>query len=518
MRRQDIQLLASARQGDAAARCEVGRRYLLGIDGFPRHIATGIEHLSHASVRDLPAAARIVAEHLALDDLLELQQERPLSQAAQAGSTVAQLKLGAWECARRARAADGLHWLKSAAAGGDEGARRALSHATRGQPDAEPSALELLRALRDNAGIDTAAIALIAARRAHAGDRFEDFIACLQTALALAGGLSGELMELVAAAVRQAREQGRRLQGIEAEHLRASLEQRANQGDRDAAYVLGLGLCGVADDTLGSAVFADSINIRRGAAYLLRAADAGRDEAWLHLYRLHADHRLSVSNPQMARFFLEKAATRGQSQAQRKLGALMLRESSSLAESELAIHWLHQAASHGDAHAAELLSSLVLPVDGRAEDALPAIEQIRRSDPWLAVRLQLSRTFGLTKLEALCVDPAAGLRPWGLVVGKNPFISQSRLSAPRAIPATSEGALVIAREAASFFGQARRDTLAIEGDLRRRSLRQRRAFERLGLDEAMFFATASSTTLESLRLGPKWAFRAKQPLRMALAA
>ena len=70
----------------------------------------------------------------------------------------------------------------------------------------------------------------------------------------------------------------------------------------------------------------------------------------------------------------------------------------------------------------------------------------------------------------------------------------------------------------SAFGQASRDALAFEGDLRRRSLRQRRAFERHGLDESMFFANASSMTLEALRLGPKWAFRAKEPLQLALAA
>jgi hypothetical protein len=54
--------------------------------------------------------------------------------------------------------------------------------------------------------------------------------------------------------------------------------------------------------------------------------------------------------------------------------------------------------------------------------------------------------------------------------------------------------------------------------LRRRSLRQRRAFERHGLSEEMFFATATSMTLEALRFGPKWAFRAKAPLQLALAA
>ena len=160
----------------------------------------------------------------------------------------------------------------------------------------------------------------------------------------------------------------------------------------------------------------------------------------------------------------------------------------------------------------------MLPLDGADEEARAAIELVRQDDPWLAVRMQLSRQFGLTKLEALCVDPADGLRDWGLVVGKNPFISQIRLSAARAIPAVSDEALEAARRAAAFFGQASRDAMAFEGDLRRRSLRQRRAFERHALDESMFFANATSMTLEALRLGPKWAFRAKEPLQLALAA
>jgi len=159
-----------------------------------------------------------------------------------------------------------------------------------------------------------------------------------------------------------------------------------------------------------------------------------------------------------------------------------------------------------------------LPLAGGDAEARSAIELVRQDDPWLAIRMQLSRYFGLTKLEALCVDPAEGLRPWGIVVGKNPFISQIRLSAARAIPSLSDAALRTAQRAAAFFGQSSRDATAFEGDLRRRSLRQRRAFERHGLDEAMFFANATSMTLEALRLGPKWAFRAKEPLQLALAA
>ena len=93
MRRQDIQLLVAARQGDIAARCEVGRRYLSGDGGFPRHVPSGIEHLTHPSVRALPQAARLIAEGLSLQELLAQQQRPALEIAAAAGSTAAQFKL-----------------------------------------------------------------------------------------------------------------------------------------------------------------------------------------------------------------------------------------------------------------------------------------------------------------------------------------------------------------------------------------------------------------------------------------
>ena len=93
------------------------------------------------------------------------------------------------------------------------------------------------------------------------------------------------------------------------------------------------------------------------------------------------------------------------------------------------------AANQGDAHAQRLLGSLVLPLAGDESAARAAIEEVRQGDPWLAVRLTLARDFGLTKLEALSVDPVEGRRPWGLLVGRNPFITQARLSAPRAVTA-----------------------------------------------------------------------------------
>lgn len=502
MRRQDIQLLAQARQGDSAARCEVGRRYLAGVNGFPRHVATGLEYLRHPSLAGQAAPARILAEALPLDQLMALQQAPALALAAADGCLPAQLKLGLWRALQADGRREAQRWLGAVAA--------------------------VLQPLADGHDIDGQLLARLAAQQALDTGALDHLLACLGAALALGHALDSDLASLVVAAEQLAEQQGRRLDGLPDQALRDSLELRAGQGDRAAAYALGRSLSGIACPTLAPTVFAEHQNLRKGAAFLLRAADAGCDAAWLHLYRLHADHRSSVANPQLARFFLEKAALRGQAEAQRKLGALQLREAGHLQDTEQAIHWLHQAAQQGDGHARTLLQSLVLPVadadggghsssDGDHTAAL-AVEQLRRSDPWLAQRLALARAFGLTKLEALSVDPVAGLRPWGLVVGRNPFIAQARLSAPRAVPAVDDAALATARRAAAFFGQAQGDAGSAEGDLRARSLRQRRAFERLGLDEALFFCDASAMTLEALRLGAKWAYRARQPLSQALAA
>jgi TPR repeat protein len=515
MRRQDIQLLALARQGDAAARSEAGRRYLVGGDGFPRHIATGMEYLSHPSVRERPETARTIAENLPLQDLLQLQQEDALLKAATAGSLLAQFKLGVWSCLQQGRISAGQSWLEAAAAGGHIEARQAIAAVRQAAPD--EALLAMVQAIGNSVAIDVVRVTELAARQARETGSLALLQGCLQIALAMAPRLTHALSDLVVAAVLRAEREGQVVGGLAPEQIEASLEMAIARGDRDAACLLGRALCGIDSGLLAPASLTSTSNMRKGVALLLRAADAGRDDAWLDLYTTHADHRLSVSNPQMARFFLEKAATLGQAEAQRKLGALILRSSASLAESEQAIGWLHAAADQNDVHAQRLLASLVLPVEGDEAAAREAIEQVRLSDPWLAVRLTLARDFGLTKLEALSVDPVEGRRPWGLVVGQNPFITQAKLSAPRAVPALTSQALQNLTRAAAFFDQSRGDGNAFEGDLRRRSVRQRRAFERLGLSDELFFATASSTKLESFRQGPKWAFRAKQPLELALA-
>lgn len=515
MRRQDIQLLALARQGDSAARCEAGRRYLLGVDGFPQHTASGLDHLNRVDAALRAQAARIIAESLALEELVTLQQEDALARAAADGSAAAQVKLGAWLVLRRGRVEEGVRWVDRAAAAGHEAARQAVAALRR--PDAEEPMAAFLQVLAEAGVLDAAPLALLAARQARAEGDLRQLAASLRIALALRAPVEAEIAELLAAAVQLAEAQGRPLLGLPVEAIELALELRSHRGDRDAAHALGRALCGIACGVLAPEALAGGQNMRKGVALLLRAADAGCDAAWMQLYRVHGDHRLSVANPQMARFCLEKSALAGDTEAQRKLGALMLRAATTLADTEAAITWLHQAAAKDDAHAVALLHSLVLPLPGDDATAEAAIERVREDDPWVALRMALARHYGLTKLEALCVDPADGLRPWGLVVGRNPFISQIRLSAARAIPALDEAALDALRRAAAFYAHAQREAPLFEGDLRRRTRRVRRAFERHGVAEAMFFAQASATTLEALRLGSKWAFRAREPLQSALA-
>jgi TPR repeat protein len=517
MRRQNVQLIALARQGDPIARCEVGRRYLLGIEGFARHVQTGIDYLTHASLKHNEQAARIVGESLSLQEIVQLDVLPLLAFAAKTDSAVCKFKQGLWTLAVGRDEHEAAKLMSAAAASGHEGAQRALEAMQR--RDAQTSPLQrLLLSLAPDAGIDADAIALMAARSALDASDLDHLLDALSAGTSLQPKGSTELDDFVVQATRLASTQQRDVKRLSPELVEASLDRRAHQGDSWAAFTLGRALCGIDADGLVAGDLAAAAALRRGTALLFRAADAGWTDAWLHLYRLHADQKLPIANAQLARFCLEKAAHVGNRQAQTKLGALMLKSSGTLAETEQAIGWLHKAATEGDDHALDLLSSLHLPLRGSAAEARSAIEEVRRDYPWLALRMQLSRDFGLTKLEALCVDPADGLRPWGLVVGKNPFIVQSRLSAPRAIPALTAAALDNLRRTAMLLADSGGDGYALEGDARRRSLLQRRAFERLGLDEAMFFAKASTNELDTLRQGPRWAFRAKAQLQMALAA
>lgn len=513
MRRQDIKLRALARSGDIAARLEIGRRYLLGFDGISKSVSTGIDYLNHPSVRDLPRALVLIAENLPLKDLLSFGQQKALEKAAVAGSASAQLKFGAYLLTHTGKEAEAASYFSramtsEACAASALAICKAVDHS-----EVLPKVLLLLSTGKRE---DGCGIAEFAAHEARASGDLPRLLRCVHAAAVLATQPTIKISKLAVELVQMAESSDELLQGLPVEFIQASLETQIELGSSYATFTLGRALSGIPCGATPPSRLSATSNLRKGAALLLRAADSGCEAAWLHLYTLSADHRCSVANPQLARYFLEKAAECGNMEAQRKLGALVLRDARSIVESEKAIDWLSRSAFQGDFFAKQLLKSLVLPVSGSASEANVALEALNHSDPMLAMRLRLSRHFGLTKLEALAVDPVKGERPWGLVVGPITFIEQIRLAAPRAIPALNEVALTDLKRAVTLFGRPWQHGYDPEGDLRRRKRSQRLAFERHSLDERMFFASVKSAELSPFRGGTKWAFRNRDALQLAL--
>jgi hypothetical protein len=116
----------------------------------------------------------------------------------------------------------------------------------------------------------------------------------------------------------------------------------------------------------------------------------------------------------------------------------------------------------------------------------------------------------------MALHPADAPWPEGLAQG---FVALLRGAAGLA---ESERAIARLHAAAAQQVAERASTLFTQipagDDLRVRSLRQTRLFERLGLSETLFFADASASMLDTLRLGPKWAHRTRAPLSLALMA
>lgn len=500
MRREDIRLRRAARDGDKQAILEMAKRYLTG-SGMPRHIAMGLQYL--LPQRESADAAMLVCRCLTVDELIEHQQIDLLSKY---GDTDAQLrvKLGVWQVLA-GRLEDGLHALRDCLP--DAAHFKKLCEAS--PPWQGPVAL--LQHLSTLGMIDGRMVAMAGAKRACLDADLDRFLLVLRIAIDLqtADSLT---RDLIYKAVALSLLQGRAVRHIDAQHIHPALEFAAGGSEPQAWFVLGLALCGIPCGANPAAALVTRENLRKGTALLMRAADAGYSEAWLHLHKLSSNPRCSVANPEMARFCLEKAAAAGHAEAQRRLGALILSRSRSVVEMEHAVGWLHLAAKQRDAYAWDLLRSLVLPVDGDPQEAEAALSEIEKSDPWLSARLSLAREFGLTKQEAISLDPIAAERPWGLVTTAIPYLSHSKLSAPRVVPAISPAAVSALRHAVALS----RATYH-EFESEQRTNNQRRRLTHLGLDETLFFPMADSAERDRVRVGTRWAHHARTLLLGALS-
>ena len=516
MRRPDAQLISRARRGDVAACLEAGRKYLVGASGFPRHVTLGLEYLEQAEPTWSSDTQQLIVESLDLFEIAAHGRIATLHQAAQAGRVTAQLKLAIWITLTATNADDGMRWFRSAAAAGSAPSRKVL---TSYQPEdpSEEQVVSRLRSLKGLPSIGWPDLLMFAMDRALM--RQEPQLLFRALALSLDAGTAPEssLADKVFDALTYASSLPTAELSVDARAIEDLLDDCVARGNRGAALMLGQALSGSDVGSLNWQGLVPGQNFRKASALLMRAADGGHGEAWSRLYEIHSNHNGSVANPPMARFCLEKAAASGVVTAQRRLGASLLRGASSLREVEQGMSWLFQASQAGDVHAHQLLCTFVIPVDGRDADANQALADIGQSNPGLALRLQVARDFGLTKLEAMTVDLVGGQRPWGLVVGRNPFIRHAKLSAPRAVPAVSPAIQEsLRRVVAQVSSGGVRGAEFQDFDLRHRAVRVKQVLQAHGLTESMFFARARSSDLEALRGGGRWARLAKAQLEAAM--
>lgn len=507
--------MALARQGDKDALCEVGRRYLQGTQGFAKYIDLGLEYLSHPSLEKSDRCLRIIAETLTLGELVQRGLTQALASAAQAGSASACLKLGVWHALTCKDEASSRQLWRRALEAGCENASLALDALGAGHETPLIAALSALSHLLDIDAYGAVEHALVHAIRAADAERLARVLAF---AIHLPLKPTPELCDAVCHALVTLQHRRNTLPPMDTGRLQPLLEDCVKRGNPAAALLLGRALCGIDTAFSPARDLVSKRNVRGGTALLLRAADAGLGEAWLLLHRVHADGQGSVANPQAARFFLEKAAASGNVNAQRQLGALILKSALDIDEFEMGMHWMTQASGRGDAIATHLLRTFVLPVRGTEQEADLAIGEIARRTPWLGHRLRVSRDFGLTRTEAMCVDLVAGLRPWGLVVSSEAADQRLRSRFSRAIPALEPRFLDRLRESADFFRLSGESGVPSSLDRRNRGQKLRYALECSGFHESIFFAQVPTSVIASLRQGPSWAHGVRQTLRSAMAS
>lgn len=499
MRREDITLRRAARRGDTQAMLEIAERYLMGV-GVPRHVVLGLQYLK--AHRTTPDAAALACKCLGLDELIEHDQLDLLPIAA-ALSTKVRAKLAVWRILE-GEVSEGVEMLQGCKPVGMD-----LPKIQSEPPDRQLTTL--LKCLAELGEINGSVVALAAAKRACGQENLPRLCILLHAATELRASVRAT-NAWIFKAVALSEAQDIPIQHLKPQDVQGALEQAATDMNPQAWFILGRALCGLPCGPNPANNLVKRENLRKGTAFLLRAADAGYTQAWLHLYRLNSNARCSVANPEMARFCLEKAAAAGHPEAQRRLGALILRESTAVQTMEQAITWLHLAAAQNDLYAQDLLRSLVLPVQGDVDEAESSLARVQQVDAWLAARLRLAREFGLTKQEALALDPASAARPWGLVTGFNPHLTQSKLSAPRLVPATTPTAQEALRQAVTLFSLSDQDS-----HVQRRSSVQRRRLALLDIDEDLFFADANSNERDRVRIGTRWAHHARTRLQAALA-
>ncbi len=499
MRLDDVRLRDAARAGEPKACIEIATRYFKGGGGLPQNFQLGLAYLQQLLHDNNTQVILLIAETAPLEILASHKYRSTLEEAARLGSTAARLKLGIWLMLRKADRDEGMQWIQQS---GRCDPAWGLYHSDDAQ--------EFAKALHATKPVDVGdkvGFVLSVAHEALQESDVVDACFCIKVAVDIAPQ-DDRIAEVVSLAVQMAAAKHAEL-SLPVDLIESSLWDRSEQGDVEAQYSLGCALGGLQYGLLAPKQLVRRTKSRYATSLLMRAADAGKHDAWLDLAEMESDPTSTQANRTMSRFFLEKAAKSGVLQAQRKLGAALLKEATSVEKAEVGVHWLSQAAEHGDVDAAELLRTLILPLPQlTTEYENSVIGKVSAIDPELGARLSLARALHLTRHETMTFNAKPNIRSWGLYMrGTTKENPKGRL-----IPAVTPRMKSELQRASAFFST----TSVVENALiHQRSRAQRRVFKALAIPESNFFAKEIGRSWSHYGFGRHWAVRVEPLLNAA---
>lgn len=433
--REELTLIRGARAGKVEAQLALGKRYLFGGDGLPQSVATALHWLDRAARQGCEEAWQLIGAHVPYEVAAQAQNRSALCgwyrRAFDAGDMQAGLVFARLALAPDDREADpvlrrkAIAALEAAAQTGLSDAQWLLaemaSSAHSGEVQAEASKLEWVERAA-NSGVAPAQQAL-AEQAWESGDR-EVFLqwalplarevahrqirhAAAEPARAVASSLSAEEAQLLSrcAQVLAWREDR------DTDEVQLFWELAAQVGDSLAPYSLGLWLAKMDESGARVRAGAGAANFKKAIRWLTVAADQGLAGAWYALSRIYTKPEFSQRSLPDAQRYLEQAAEMGHAAAQLECGVSAWR---SRRESEgndvRAAFWLQKAAAQGISEAVDLLEKVApraKPVAWAQEAQSRLTHEIANSYHFLAARIEMAACFGLTRAEALLLDPCA---------------------------------------------------------------------------------------------------------------
>lgn len=438
--REELTMIRGARAGEVAAQLALGTRYLFGGGGLPQSLTTALHWLDRAAHQGESQAWMLIGNHIPSETVRRTAKplsylpwyERALDAGVPAAGLVfASLVLEMTSAPAPAVREKALQALQASAQAGIADAQWLLAQQTgirvAAQEPAPAIGLDqtpLAWAGRAaDGGVAPAQQAL--AEHAWAESDWDGF---LHRALPLARSLVDSVAHIVAAdAPDVLKAQAQRLSARDVTllsrtgqalsgtgHADLALMQRcwelaAYAGDRAAQLALGLWLARIDRDGARATTVPGSAHYLKAISWLTQAAEQGSAEAWFALSRVYLKAEFSQRSLPDARRYLERAAEMGHCSAQLERGASAWRSRREDVSNDVrAAYWLQKAAAQGSREALLLLTK-VATLATPAAWAVAAQRQLTReiiaAQPFLAARIELAALFGLSRAEALLIDP-----------------------------------------------------------------------------------------------------------------